>query len=395
MDLVNIGRSRRFLRERPIRVTLFDRPRLVCDLICLETEQTEKRRGLDTSDSLYVVIEGNARLRSGQQIEELEAQDAALIPPGVDHTIENLGPGRLTVMVVVTPKPSRAGEVRMPAQGGFRPVEEDASSRERPSREEGEDRPSQDRPPSRSYNREAQAGPPRGRPYNREGDSRRSGGRPYRRDDSGPPRGGSYNREGDSRPSDGRPFRRDDSGPPRGRPYRARDDSRGAPSRDGGPRRDAPSDGPRAGARGAGRQEGPVWFPRPKQSSWRPRGAPPAGGRGGYRSAAGPSRDRNGPLPAPGGRNARDRDERESLPDESPRRRSGFNGSPPAAAGRGRTGTGGRGGSTGGPPRGRSGPSSRGGGGRGASGPARRPTGRPAPGRNGSRTSGRRRSPES
>jgi len=367
MDLVNIGRSRRFLRERPIRVSLFDRPRLVCDLICLETEQTEKRRGLDTSDSLYVVIEGNARLRSGQQIEELEAQDAALIPPGVDHTIENLGPGRLTVMVVVTPKPSRAGEVRMPAQGGFRPVEDDASSRERPSREGSEDRPPQERPPSRPYSRERQAGPPRGRPYNREGDSRQSGGRPFRRDG--------------------------DSGPPRGRPYRGRDDNRGAPSRDARPRRDAPSDGPRAGARGPARQEGPVWFPRPKQSSWRPRGAPPAAGRGGPRGASGPPRGRGGPPPASGGRTARDRDERESLPDESPRRR-GFNGPPPpGAARRGRPPTGGRGGSAGGPPRGRTGTGNRGGG-RGSSGPARRPTGRPAPGRSGPRTSGRRRSPE-
>ena len=117
MDLVNIGRSRRFLRERPIRVNLFDRPRLVCDLICLETEQTEKRRGLTTSDSLYLVIEGKARLVSGQQVEELEEQDAALIPPGIDHTIENIGPGRLTVMALVTPKPSRAGEVKMPVEG--------------------------------------------------------------------------------------------------------------------------------------------------------------------------------------------------------------------------------------------------------------------------------------
>jgi hypothetical protein len=117
MDLVNIGRSRRFLRERPIRVNLFDRPRLVCDLICLETEQTEKRRGLATSDSLYVVVEGKARLVTGPQIEEVEEQDVALVPPGVDHTIENIGPGRLTVMALVTPKPTRAAEVKMPVQG--------------------------------------------------------------------------------------------------------------------------------------------------------------------------------------------------------------------------------------------------------------------------------------
>jgi Cupin domain len=357
MDLVNVGRSRRFLRERPIRVTLFDRPRLVCDLICLETEQTEKRRGLNTSDSFYLVIEGKARLRSGQQVEEMEEQDAALIPPGVDHTIENLGPGRLTVMVIVTPKPSRAGEVRMPAQGGFRPVEDDEPPGGRPSSEETDARPPEERP-RRPYNRDAGRAPPRGRPYTRD-------------TSSGPAR---------------TPYRRDGAGPSRGSPPRGRGgpgDRRDAPSRGSGPRREVASDSPRGGRRDSG--EGPAWFPRPKQPSSRPRGAPPAAGRGGPRGgASGP------PRPT---RARSDRDERESLPDETPRRRGGFNGPPPPGASRGRPPTAGRGRPSG-PPRGRAAPGNRGAGGRGASGPARRPTGRPAPGRSGPRTSGPRRSPE-
>jgi mannose-6-phosphate isomerase-like protein (cupin superfamily) len=115
MDVVNLGRSRRFLRERPIRVTLFDRARLICDLICLEAEQRENRRTLDASDSLYVVLEGKAHIRAGAQTEELEEQDAVLVPPGVEHLIENRGGGRLTVLAMITPKPTRATEVRMPA----------------------------------------------------------------------------------------------------------------------------------------------------------------------------------------------------------------------------------------------------------------------------------------
>jgi mannose-6-phosphate isomerase-like protein (cupin superfamily) len=115
MDVVNLGRSRRFLRERPIRVTVFDRARLVCDLICLEGEQRENRRTLDASDSLYVVLEGKAHIRAGAQTEELEEQDAVLVPPGVAHLIENRGSRRLTVLAMITPKPTRASEVRMPA----------------------------------------------------------------------------------------------------------------------------------------------------------------------------------------------------------------------------------------------------------------------------------------
>jgi mannose-6-phosphate isomerase-like protein (cupin superfamily) len=132
MDVVNLSRSRRFLRERPIRVTLFDRARLTCDLICLEGEQRENRRTLDASDSLYVVLEGKAHIRAGAQTEELEEQDAILVPPGVEHLIENRGGGRLTVLAMITPKPTRASEVRMPAmsrpQSGVRaprPPEQD------------------------------------------------------------------------------------------------------------------------------------------------------------------------------------------------------------------------------------------------------------------------------
>jgi Cupin domain len=260
MDLVNISRSRRFLRERPIRVNLFDRPRLVCDLLCLEAEQTEKRRGLATSDSLYVVMEGKARLTTGLQVEELEEQDAALVPPGVDHTIENTGPGRLTVMALVTPKPSRAAEVRMPAEGRPRRTyadEDGGSARYTQSREstDGEER-SPRRPPPRRFDGPA---PQRGRDRP-----------PARRGFNGPP------------PSDQRP--------PRSRPTVNRQ------------------------PRGETEQEGPAWFPKTKPA-WRPRGAPPAaGGRGGGGRPSGPSRGRSG---GPAGQRGRpDRS-------EGPRRESG------------------------------------------------------------------------
>jgi hypothetical protein len=125
MDVVNLSRSRRFLRERPIRVTLFDRPRLVCDLVCLEAEQNETRPAYERSDSMYLIVEGKCRLRAGPQIEDLEEMDAVLVPPGVEHYIENTGAGRLTAMVLVTPKPTRASDLpagydRRPAPRSFR-----------------------------------------------------------------------------------------------------------------------------------------------------------------------------------------------------------------------------------------------------------------------------------
>ncbi|HLG12873.1 MAG TPA: cupin domain-containing protein, partial [Dehalococcoidia bacterium] len=233
MDVVNIGRSKRFLKERPIRVSLFDRPRLVCDLICLEAGQTEKRRGLTTSDSLYLVVEGKARLHSGLQIEELQEQDAALIPPGVDHSIENIGDGQLTVMALVTPKPSRAGEVRMPVEG--QPRYERPRGEEAPSGPEAAPRAPayRDQRPQRPYTPR----PPRG------------GERPSR--DERPPRPYTPRAPGGGE----RPYR--DTRPPRPA-------GRGAEPRVPRP----PGRAPR-GERPAGAAEGPVWFPRPK-APWRP-----------------------------------------------------------------------------------------------------------------------------
>ena len=231
MDLVNISRSRRFLRERPIRVNLFDRPRMVCDLLCLETDQTEKRRGLATSDSLYVVMEGKARLTTGPQVEELEEQDAALVPPGVDHTIENLGPGRLTLMALVTPKPSRAGEVRMPAEGR----------------------------PRRTYAEE-------------DSDSARDTERRVSRDDN-------------ERPPRRQPPRRFDGPPPR----RGFDDR--PPPRDRRPPRPAVN----REARGETEKEGPVWFPKPKPAWRPRGAPPAGGGRSGAGRPSGPPRGRGGP----------------------------------------------------------------------------------------------------
>lgn len=105
MDIVNLGRSRRFLGARAIRVGLFDRPNLVCDLICLEPRQVEMRRPQAASDELYVVVEGKARLRVGLRRLDLEELDSVIVPPGLERSIENEGPDRLTALVVLAPNP--------------------------------------------------------------------------------------------------------------------------------------------------------------------------------------------------------------------------------------------------------------------------------------------------
>lgn len=114
MEVISLNQARHFLREKPIRVNVIDRPRLTGELLCLEPGQSEARTSYDISDNLYVVMEGAAYIRTKAQEYELGVHDALVVPPGVEHSVQNRGTEQLTVMAFVAPKPARAGEVRMP-----------------------------------------------------------------------------------------------------------------------------------------------------------------------------------------------------------------------------------------------------------------------------------------
>ena len=110
MDFVSLSKSRHFLDAKPVRVPVFDRPRLAAELVCLVPEQKETRRNQEICDELYVVIEGTGSLRSGSTVQELEPSDAVVVPPGVERTLVNTGSTPLTVLVALSPKPSFANQ---------------------------------------------------------------------------------------------------------------------------------------------------------------------------------------------------------------------------------------------------------------------------------------------
>lgn len=290
MEVINLGSSRRFLREQPIRVKIFDRPRVVCDLICLEPGQRELRRQLSTSDEFYLVIEGKARLHAGSQVQDLETLDAVLVPPGVEHALENPGPGQLSVLVMVAPKPARAGEVHMPAaermprSGDKRPFLARSGREDGPARGEGE-------MPTRPAQEPAAERPFVERPPFRE---RRPAFQPYRASSTR------------ARP----PFQ--SSRPPssdRGRPSA---DSRPRPEAAGADRGERPAEGRRPfNARPPLRDGRPLQPSRPPYGDRRPHsGDRPAPGPERGRASEGPPRGgfsarRPGPPPAWAGRNDR------------------------------------------------------------------------------------------
>ncbi len=279
MEITNIKRASHFLREKPIKVNLFDRPRLVCEIICLEAEQEDVRQKHAASDALYFVVEGKGKLQAGSHDDDLEEQDVFVVPPGIDYTIRNPGPDRLTVMALVSPKPNRVSEVRMPTEGRRTASRRDEEPRDRelPSRgaSAGErpggeryDRPRRDQEPAAAAGR-GFGGEDRRPTSRRDGGSdfrQRRGGespagnagsrspRPPNRDSapSGDARGNAAGRDfqrTSSRPSSaGRPYAGGDRGKPSGGSADSRDDRPG-PRRGGQP---AGRSGPRTGGPSAG-----------------------------------------------------------------------------------------------------------------------------------------------
>ncbi len=80
-------------------------------------------------EQAYIIISGRGRMHVGDEVAELGRGDLALVPPGVQHGIDNIGDDLLTYVSASSPAFSitdlyERGALAPPAQ-----VEEDPSSR--------------------------------------------------------------------------------------------------------------------------------------------------------------------------------------------------------------------------------------------------------------------------
>jgi len=96
---------RRFDPEKMQKLNLFQTPRFFCDVYCLEPGQAQKPHRHELADKVYAVLEGEVVARVGEERATLPAGAAVLAPAGVDHGIENPGPGRAAVLVFMAPSP--------------------------------------------------------------------------------------------------------------------------------------------------------------------------------------------------------------------------------------------------------------------------------------------------
>ena len=105
---IRVSEHAKFRPDKMAKIALATTPRAQLDLYCLEPGQDQKPHAHDDQDKIYFVLEGRGRVIVGDTTESLGAGEAVVAPAGTSHGISNDGPGRLTVLVVVTPPPPHA-----------------------------------------------------------------------------------------------------------------------------------------------------------------------------------------------------------------------------------------------------------------------------------------------
>lgn len=94
-----------FRAEKMTKCNIFDSENMFCDVYCFEPGQTQKPHAHEGSDKIYCVLDGVADVQIGDETRRLASGGLAHAGPGVDHGVTNPGPGRLTVLVFMAPKP--------------------------------------------------------------------------------------------------------------------------------------------------------------------------------------------------------------------------------------------------------------------------------------------------
>jgi len=97
--------ARRFDPAKLQKLNLFQTPRFFCDVYCLAPGQAQRVHRHEAADKVYAVLEGEVVVQVGEERRTLVAGDAVLAPAGLDHGVENAGPGQAALLVFMAPGP--------------------------------------------------------------------------------------------------------------------------------------------------------------------------------------------------------------------------------------------------------------------------------------------------
>lgn len=87
------------------KTTLFRSDALMVGLNCLEPGQVQSTHTHDDQDKFYYVAAGHGRFQLGDSYIEATTGELVWCPAGLAHGVENVGNGRLTLLVGIAPAP--------------------------------------------------------------------------------------------------------------------------------------------------------------------------------------------------------------------------------------------------------------------------------------------------
>ncbi len=87
------------------KTTLFDSPRLLVGLNCLEPGQMQAQHAHAGQDKFYLVLEGAGTFTIGSDRQEAGEGTVVWAPAGVEHGVENTGDRSLILLVGMAPAP--------------------------------------------------------------------------------------------------------------------------------------------------------------------------------------------------------------------------------------------------------------------------------------------------
>jgi len=91
--------------SKSYKASLFESPRLLVGLNCLEPGQMQAQHAHAVQDKCYLVLEGVGTFTIGRERQVAGAGTVVWAPAGVEHGVENTGKGSLILLVALAPAP--------------------------------------------------------------------------------------------------------------------------------------------------------------------------------------------------------------------------------------------------------------------------------------------------
>jgi len=89
------------------KATLFNGAHLLAGLNAFEPGQEHAAHVHAATDKLYQVVEGTGQFTVGAESRTLSTGALIFAPADVPHSVRNLGPSRLLILVVIAPPPRK------------------------------------------------------------------------------------------------------------------------------------------------------------------------------------------------------------------------------------------------------------------------------------------------